>query len=219
MRRAMKMTLVPLAALALVATGCGDDEGEETSDTTAVETTETTEAAEATVTITDAWARATAPGAANGGVFMLITAEGADDALIGGSVDTSIAGSVEVHETVPADEATEDEGMDGMGDTTTTAGMDGMGDTTTTVGMDGMGDMGDTSTTMEGMPSGMEGMMMRPIDRLELPADEEVALEPGGYHVMLIDLVEPLVAGETFELSLQFENAGEQTITVEVREV
>lgn len=207
MRRAMKITLVPLAVLALVATGCGDDEGEETSDTTAVETTETTEAPEATVTITDAWARATAPGAANGGVFMLITSEGADDTLLGGSVDPSIAGSVEVHETVPADGAAGDDEMD----------MDDMRDTTTTAaGMDGMGD---TSTTMGGMDSSMEGMTMQPIESLELPAGQEVALEPGGYHVMLIDLVEPLVAGETFELTLELENAGEQTVTVEVREV
>lgn len=199
MKRATKLSLVLLAAVALVASGCGEDEGAETTDTSVSNSTATT-SAEVGVTITDAWARATAPGAANGGVFMLITAEGADDALIGGSVDPSIAARVEVHETVPTDEATEGGGAGDMGD---------MGNTTTTAGMDGMDEM----------PSGMDGMTMQPIERLELPAGEEIALEPGGYHVMLFDLVEPLVAGETFELTLELETAGEQTVTVEVREV
>ena len=35
---------------------------------------------------------------------------------------------------------------------------------------------------------------------------------------MLVDLARPLVAGETFELTLRFEQAGEQVTTVEVRD-
>jgi len=35
---------------------------------------------------------------------------------------------------------------------------------------------------------------------------------------MLNDLVEPLVAGDQFDLTLQFESAGEQVVTVDVRD-
>jgi hypothetical protein len=45
-----------------------------------------------------------------------------------------------------------------------------------------------------------------------------VSLEPGGYHIMLLDLAEPLEDGDTFELTLRFEQAGEMDLTVDVRE-
>ena len=45
-----------------------------------------------------------------------------------------------------------------------------------------------------------------------------VAFEPGANHVMLTDLVEPLVAGDSFELTLEFESAGSQVVTVDVRD-
>ncbi len=51
-----------------------------------------------------------------------------------------------------------------------------------------------------------------------VPAAEPLAFEPGSNHVMLIDLARPLVAGETFDLTLVFEQAGEQVTTVEVRD-
>jgi periplasmic copper chaperone A len=63
----------------------------------------------------------------------------------------------------------------------------------------------------------MEGnlMKMRPIVALDIPAGAKVALAPGGYHVMLVDLKRPLVAGEAFPLRLTFERAG--TIEVSAR--
>ncbi len=60
--------------------------------------------------------------------------------------------------------------------------------------------------------------MMHAVQALELPADAEVVLEPGGYHVMLIELVEPLAAGDEFELTLEFAQAPDATVTVEVRD-
>ena len=60
----------------------------------------------------------------------------------------------------------------------------------------------------------MEGdvMRMREVDHLELPAGTTVELKPGGYHVMLIDLVEPLEEGKEIELRLVFEDgAGERS--------
>jgi periplasmic copper chaperone A len=64
-----------------------------------------------------------------------------------------------------------------------------------------------------------DGMMgMRPVERIDIPAGGTVALEPGGYHVMLLDLAAPLEAGSTLEVRLTFERAGEIVVTAEVRE-
>jgi copper(I)-binding protein len=56
----------------------------------------------------------------------------------------------------------------------------------------------------------MEGgvMKMRQVDAVPLPAGQPVKLSPGGYHIMLIDLKAPLVAGQSFPLTLKFEKAG-----------
>jgi hypothetical protein len=52
-------------------------------------------------------------------------------------------------------------------------------------------------------------MRMRPLaDGLIVPPGETVPLEPGGYHVMFMELVEPLVAGETVRATLTFADAG-----------
>lgn len=61
-------------------------------------------------------------------------------------------------------------------------------------------------------------MEMRQVDSVAVPAGGSVSLEPGGYHVMLMGLPEPLEVGSTFELTLTFETAGERTVTVEVRD-
>jgi len=61
-------------------------------------------------------------------------------------------------------------------------------------------------------------MVMRPLaDGLTIPAGSEEVLEPGGYHVMLIGLTEDLTNGMTYELTLNFEKAGEVTLLVTVR--
>lgn len=61
-------------------------------------------------------------------------------------------------------------------------------------------------------------MTMQPVARIDLPAGQTVALEPGGYHIMLIDLASPLELGQTFDVTLIFENEGEKVVTVEVRD-
>jgi hypothetical protein len=61
-------------------------------------------------------------------------------------------------------------------------------------------------------------MEMRPVEEIPVAAGELVALEPGGYHIMLLDLGEPLEVGDQFEVTLTFEQAGELDVTVEVRE-
>ena len=79
-------------------------------------------------------------------------------------------------------------------------------------------DMSDESMDMsdDGMNDG--AMSMQQIDSLELLAGSPVRLAPGGYHIMLIDLAAPLVAGETFELTLDFATADDLTVSVEVSE-
>jgi copper(I)-binding protein len=63
--------------------------------------------------------------------------------------------------------------------------------------------------------SGMAGM--HPIDRLEIPAGGTVTLEPGGYHLMLMD-AQAMTVGSTVELRLEFEKAGTVVVQAEVRE-
>lgn len=52
---------------------------------------------------------------------------------------------------------------------------------------------------------------------VELRAHTTTELKPGGLHIMLIGLDEPLQAGRRFPLKLVLEKAGEVTLDVEVR--
>jgi hypothetical protein len=64
----------------------------------------------------------------------------------------------------------------------------------------------------------MEGsvMKMRPLAGVDVPANQPVALKPGGTHIMLEGLNEPLQAGKSFPLTLTFEKAGEKQVEVAV---
>ena len=62
-------------------------------------------------------------------------------------------------------------------------------------------------------------MKMRQVDGIDLPAGQTVTLKPGGYHIMLTGLTQPLKEGETFPLSLTFAKAGTQQVTVTVQKV
>ncbi|MFV0490391.1 MAG: DUF1775 domain-containing protein [Pseudorhodobacter sp.] len=65
----------------------------------------------------------------------------------------------------------------------------------------------------------MEGdvMKMRKLaDGLPIPAGETVKLKPGGFHIMFMDLKEPLVEGETITVTLQFEKAGEVAVPLAI---
>lgn len=64
----------------------------------------------------------------------------------------------------------------------------------------------------------MQGMVMkmRPLSGLDIPAGQPVILKPGGEHIMLMGLNQPLRAGQTFPLTLDFEKAGSRTVTVTV---
>ena len=55
----------------------------------------------------------------------------------------------------------------------------------------------------------MEGdvMRMRAVPKLDLPAGQVVELKPGGYHIMLQELKQPLAKGATVPLTLVFRDA------------
>ena len=53
-------------------------------------------------------------------------------------------------------------------------------------------------------------------ESIALPADGEVELKPGSYHVMLIGLKQDLKAGDEFSLTLHFKNHENITLTIPV---
>jgi copper(I)-binding protein len=58
--------------------------------------------------------------------------------------------------------------------------------------------------------------MMRPVDKIDVPAGGSTVLESGGLHVMLTDLTTELTMGDEITVELEFENAGKVELTVEV---
>jgi copper(I)-binding protein len=64
-------------------------------------------------------------------------------------------------------------------------------------------------------------MRMRQIGSVDLPAGETVKFKPGGYHVMLFDLKQPLEAGGKFALTLLVEDDKQEVtrylVTAQVR--
>ena len=113
--------------------------------------------------VSDAWARATAPGVDVGAVYMTIEGGAQADRLVGGH--TPRAAMTHLH----------------------------------------------TVEETEGVAK------MRGIDAVEVPAGQRVELAPKRTHVMLMGLGKPLVAGESFPLTLRFEQAGELAVDVKVR--
>ncbi len=61
-------------------------------------------------------------------------------------------------------------------------------------------------------------LRMREVPAIDLKPGDAVAFAPGGLHVMLFDVRDPLKVGQQFPLTLRFEKAGEQQVTVTVRQ-
>ena len=112
------------------------------------------------LTITQPWSRATAPGASTGAAYFDIINSGPADTLL--RIESPIAREVQVH--------------------------------------------------MEYTAGGM--MHMRPMASVEVPQRDRVRFQPGGLHVMLIDLKQSLHEGQRFPLTLVFQHSG--TVRVEV---
>jgi len=64
-----------------------------------------------------------------------------------------------------------------------------------------------------------EVLKMREVKAFDIPARERFTLGPGGAHLMLVDLVQPLKKGERFAMTLRFERAGEIEVQFEVQEI
>ena len=62
-------------------------------------------------------------------------------------------------------------------------------------------------------------MRMRRIAHIHLPPNETVALQPGGLHIMLFDLIAPLTVGDQVPITLTFEDGSTKEISAEVRSV
>ena len=59
-------------------------------------------------------------------------------------------------------------------------------------------------------------MRMEQVEEIPLPAGETVTLQPGGLHIMLIGLREPLAEGKHFPVTLTFRTALAVTVDVTV---
>jgi copper(I)-binding protein len=116
-----------------------------------------------TITVHDAWARASAGSATTGAAYGMLMGGSQPDKLVGAS--TPVADSAEVHQTIA------ENGI----------------------------------------------MKMRPAPDLPIPAGQMLTLAPGGLHIMLLGLKHPLVAGQSFPLTLTFAHAAPVTIEVQVR--
>lgn len=60
-------------------------------------------------------------------------------------------------------------------------------------------------------------MMMRPVEKIEVPAGGEAVLKPGSFHVMFIGVKQELKPGDSVKVSLTFEKAGSVDVDAVVR--
>ncbi len=192
--------LAGFAIAALAAGGlaaCGDDD----------------DASGGAIDVTGAWARTSPAMAEAGAAYMTITSD--DGAtIVGVSVDSDVAGVAELHEVVPVEGAMEDMADDEM---------DGeMADGEMADGEMADGDMADGEMADGEMDhGGMDGemaMTMQEVASIEVPAGGSVVFEPGSYHVMLLELPDPLETGEEFDVTLTLDDDTEIVVPVTVSE-
>ena len=53
-------------------------------------------------------------------------------------------------------------------------------------------------------------------NEIAIPAGQRIVLAPNGLHLMLMDLKQPLVAGQRFTVTLRFAHAGAREVGVDV---
>jgi copper(I)-binding protein len=198
---------------------CGDDD----SDTEE----ESGQESASEVSISEPWAR-TGTAGGNTAVYMEITGGTEQSDLVAASVSPDVAAEAQIHETMAADGMAGDSSGDDAGDMSgdESEGEMGTDDTSGEMTDDTSGEMtDDTSGEMDGMDGmdgddgGQSGMMtMQEVSAIAIPAGETVSLEPGGFHVMLLDLAADLEVGDSIEVTLSFSNGYEETVTAEVRE-
>lgn len=60
-------------------------------------------------------------------------------------------------------------------------------------------------------------MQMRKVNHAKVPAGGELLFQSGGYHIMLMGLERQLEAGDSYDLTFEFDQAQKLTISVPVR--
>jgi len=60
-------------------------------------------------------------------------------------------------------------------------------------------------------------MRMRKIERIDLPTDKVIQLQPGGLHIMLLGLTRDLKPGDQVEVTLGFDDGSEKALKVPVQ--
>lgn len=182
--------IVPgVAAIALLGAACGSSSGG--------------------VEATGAWAR-TSPMMADAGAAYMVLSSDEAVTIVSASVPAEVAGKVEIHEVVPVESSMESDMEDGSMESDDME-HEGEMDEDSMGGddMEGEGEMGQMSE----MP-----MMMQEVPSLQIPAGGSVTLEPGGYHVMLLELPDALETGEKFEVTFTQDDGESFSVEVEVRE-
>lgn len=65
-----------------------------------------------------------------------------------------------------------------------------------------------------------DGMMkMREVDAIEIPKNKDAILKPGGLHIMLFGLTQPLKEGEFIDVTLNFKNGNKEQFKAPVKKV
>ena len=59
-------------------------------------------------------------------------------------------------------------------------------------------------------------MKMEHVDGIDIPANAMLQMKPGGYHIMLMGLTQPLKEGDEIVLTLKFEKAGDVEVKAKV---
>lgn len=151
------------------------------------------------VRVDHGWARPAIAGG-NGAAYLRITNLGEETVTL---IDASsaVANHTEVHETYVIDPEHMHEGQHGAGDE------HGHDHEHHAHHIHEEGHHGHGGAAMLGM---------RKIDALAIAPGETVHFSPGGYHVMLIDLVDGLTWGEQFDVTLHFQGGHSVTATIDV---
>ena len=63
-----------------------------------------------------------------------------------------------------------------------------------------------------------DGMMQEKKGGIEIHVGQTVVLQPGGLHVMLMNLTKPIVAGDKISFTFKFDKADPQTFTLTAKE-
>lgn len=146
-------------------------------------------------TVSDAWVRSAPEGVMVSAAYMTIDG---DDTLVGVSVPSDVAEMAEVHKT------TSEPAMSGEGSMDMNQGTS-----------EGAMDMKQSQGSMD-MKQGDKMMGMEPAGPVAI--NGSLQLKPGGYHIMLMGVKKPLVAGENVAITLKFDKAGDIVVNAPVRE-